>query len=227
MHTQKNYCIRPYMTTALLVYIILLCGLSTGNYAGENTFVTFSKSKENFTLSDSESTPPIVVHTEDYKGITRVAGYFKSDLMQVTGINHPTPTGNYQNNKEIVLIGSLDKNPLIKELVSSGKLKVSDISGTWENSLIAVINKPFTGVERALVLTGSDKRGVMYSVFEISRQMGVSPWYWWADVPAKKHSGIYIKTGRYVLGEPKVKYRGIFLNDEEPALGRWATKFYG
>ena len=84
--------------------------------------------------------------------------------------------------------------------------------------MIEVVDNPFPGVEKALVIAGSDKRGTIYGMFDLSRKIGVSPWYWWADVPVQKHAEIYIKPGRYNLGEPKVKYRGIFLNDEEPAL---------
>jgi len=103
----------------------------------------------------------------------------------------------------------------------------SFVRGKWEAFLIQVVNDPFPGVDKALVIAGSDKRGTIYGLFDLSRQTGVSPWYWWADVPVPEQEVLYAKAGRYLSGGPKVKYRGIFLNDEEPALGRWAVKTYG
>ena len=82
-------------------------------------------------------------------------------------------------------------------------------------------------VEEAIVIAGSDKRGTIYGIYELSRQMGVSPWYFWADVPVEKHDIISIKEGVYTDGEPAVKYRGIFLNDEWPSLGGWASATFG
>jgi hypothetical protein len=107
------------------------------------------------------------------------------------------------------------------------KINLSELNGKWEQFIIQVVEKPFAGVERALVIAGSDKRGTIYGVFELSKQMGVSPWYWWADVPVEVQPNIYVKADKFTIGEPAVKYRGIFLNDEEPALGRWAVEKFG
>src|SRR5690606_2334172 len=82
-------------------------------------------------------------------------------------------------------------------------------------------------IDEALVIAGSDKRGTIYGIYELSRQIGVSPWYYWADVPARKSKNIYIKRGIYTAGEPAVEYRGIFINDEEPALGNWVRATFG
>ena len=81
--------------------------------------------------------------------------------------------------------------------------------------------------DRAVVIAGSDKRGTIYGIYELCRQMGVSPWYYWADVPIEKQPVIAIEEGTYTDGEPAVKYRGIFLNDEWPSLGKWASATYG
>ncbi len=86
---------------------------------------------------------------------------------------------------------------------------------------------PLPGVDQALVICGSDKRGTIYGIYEISEQIGVSPWYWWADVPATHHDNLFIKAGTYVQGPPSVKYRGIFLNDEAPDLSNWVRAKYG
>src|ERR1051326_4832968 len=86
---------------------------------------------------------------------------------------------------------------------------------------------PLPGIDRALVIAGSDKRGTIYGVYDLSEQIGVSPWYWWADVPVTPHSDLFVKPVRRVHGSPVVKYRGIFLNDEAPALSGWTKEKFG
>ena len=103
-----------------------------------------------------------------------------------------------------------------------GKLNADAISGKWESFIITTVANPLPGVDQALVIAGSDKRGTIYGIYEISEQIGVSPWYWWADVPPKHHENLFIKAGTYVQGPPVVKYRGIFINDEAPAFSGWA-----
>jgi hypothetical protein len=90
-----------------------------------------------------------------------------------------------------------------------------------------VVNKPLPGVERALVIAGANKRGTLYGIYDVSEQIGVSPWYYWADVPVQKKSNIYIRKNTLVQDAPKVKYRGIFLNDEAPALSNWVKQNHG
>ena len=79
----------------------------------------------------------------------------------------------------------------------------------------------------ALVISGSDRRGAVYGIYELSEQIGVSPWYDWADAPLPKHETLAIKHGTYTNGEPAVRYRGIFLNDEAPCLTSWVKNTYG
>ena len=129
--------------------------------------------------------------------------------------------------KNEIVIGTLGKSKVIDELVSSGKLDTKDLKEKWESFVIATIENPKPNVKKCLVIAGSDKRGTIYGIYEISRQLGVSPWYWWADVPAMKRPSAYVLKGRYSSGEPKVKYRGIFINDEEPAFGGWARAKFG
>jgi len=126
-----------------------------------------------------------------------------------------------------IVIGTLGKSKLIDKLVASKQLDVKDLKGKWESFVIATVKDPKPGVRQYLVVAGSDKRGTIYGIYELSRQLGVSPWYWWADVPAKKRTAAYVLSGRYASGEPKVRYRGIFINDEEPAFGSWAREKFG
>ncbi len=86
---------------------------------------------------------------------------------------------------------------------------------------------PFPGIENALVICGSDKRGTIYGIYDLSGQIGVSPWHYWGDVPPKHHEKLFVKTGKFAQGPPSVKYRGIFLNDEAPALTGWIQGKFG
>ena len=207
--------------------IFLLTFLLTSFLAEAQQLVSFQKINPGFTLSYRGFSAPIFVSNEEYPGVRRIVGYFQDDMQKVTGIRPELISGSIPKSKEVVLIGTIGKNSLIDELVKSGKINISDIRGKWESSMIQMIENPFPGVKRALVIAGCDKRGTIFGVFELSRQIGVSPWYWWSDVPVKKHPNVFVNNGRFVFGEPKVKYRGIFLNDEEPALGRWAVEKYG
>jgi hypothetical protein len=129
--------------------------------------------------------------------------------------------------KQVIIAGTIGKSPMIEEMINEGRIDVSDISGKWECFIIQVINNPLPGIDRALVIAGSDKRGTIYGIYEVSAQIGVSPWYWWADVPVTVQPELYILPGRYKWGEPSVKYRGLFLNDEAPALTNWVAHTYG
>jgi hypothetical protein len=104
---------------------------------------------------------------------------------------------------------------------------VTSIAGKWEATLIEVVKQPAPGVESMLVIVGSDKRGTIYGIYNLSEQMGVSPWFWWADVPVTHRESLFVKAGRHVQEPPAVKYRGIFLNDEAPALAGWAKEKFG
>ncbi|WP_069960922.1 glycosyl hydrolase 115 family protein [Lacunisphaera limnophila] len=126
-----------------------------------------------------------------------------------------------------VLIGTVGRSSLIDGLVAAGKLDVTAIRGKWEAFVIETVEQPFPGVERALVIAGSDKRGTIYGIYEISEQIGVSPWYWWADVPVKKSAELFLAPGRTVVDSPVVQYRGLFLNDEAPALTGWVHEKFG
>jgi len=190
-------------------------------------FVSGKKSSSDFILAEKGVVAPLVVSAFDYPGVIEVMKYLQADVKAVTGVEPKLLLDAIPENKQIVIVGTLGNSPLIDRLINTNKINVNDIKGRWENSLIEVVENPFPNVARALVIVGSDKRGTMFGIVDLSAKMGVSPWYWWADVPIPQQSNMYVKAGRYDLGEPKVKYRGIFLNDEEPCLGRWTVEKYG
>lgn len=165
---------------------------------------------------------------EDYDGLRRVAACFQEDvgLVSDAALELVTDAGEIQGTP--VIAGSIGNNQLIDAMIENGKLDVEDIKGKWECYKIALVRNPAEGVEEALVIVGSDKRGAIYGIFHISELMGVSPWVYWADVTPEKKDIISFQSGdlSFTSKEPSVKYRGIFLNDEEPALGSWANNFF-
>ena len=186
-------------------------------------FVTFKSGEASFALAKDGQVLNLVCDADDYEGVKMALANLQNDLKAVCGT---APTLGQQTSDKCVIIGSL-KSQLIQQLIKSGKIKRSDLEGKTEKYLLQVIDNPMAGVSQALVIAGSDKRGAIYGIYELSRQIGVSPWYWWADVPIAQHQYIYIKKGVYTDGEPKVAYRGIFINDEWPSFGNWANEKFG
>ncbi|MCR6630467.1 MAG: glycosyl hydrolase 115 family protein [Magnetospirillum sp.] len=180
-----------------------------------------------FALVSSTELAPLHVSADDWPGVQRAARDLQKDIERVTGERPALSTENPANGVSAVIIGTVGKSALVDGLIAAGKLDVKTIRGKWEAFVIEIIEKPLPGVERALVIAGSDKRGTIYGIYEISEHIGVSPWYWWADVPVKKKAEIYLAGGRTEVGSPVVKYRGIFLNDEAPALMGWVHEKYG
>lgn len=211
----------------LLGLLILLLMLQPANAQKQESYISYQDEPTGFALVNGKQTAPIVVSTSDFPGIKTVADWFCKDL-QLIGSQEPRIYElELPESKQLILVGTIGKNPWIDQLIKEGKIEVADLKGKWERSLTQVVKNPFPGVEKALVLAGSDKRGTIYAMLNLSRAMGVSPWYWWADVPVEKHELVYVKAGPYVTDSPKVKYRGLFLNDEEPALGSWVREKFG
>jgi hypothetical protein len=193
----------------------------------KESYITSEKQSGIFTLTESGKSAPLLVSSGDYAGVIRVLKNLQADIGKVAGAEPLLSIDTIPGSEEIVLAGTIGKSKLIDKLINEKKLDVSGIAGKWETFLIQVIEKPFENVNRALIIAGSDKRGTIFGIFDCSEKIGVSPWYWWADVPVRKQSALYVLPGRFSMGEPKVKYRGIFINDEAPALSGWSMEKYG
>ena len=181
-------------------------------------------SPERLALVSDGKPLPIVVSSSDNPAVLHAAKNLQKDFERVTGIL-PFMGDNTQAETAII-IGTLD-SPLIKEMVSKGKIDAGQLVGLTEKYMITTVTDPADGIKEALVITGSDRRGVVYGIYEISEQIGVSPWYDWADVPVARQQNLSIARGTYTAGEPAVRYRGIFLNDEAPCLTGWVKNTYG
>jgi hypothetical protein len=180
-----------------------------------------------FALVAKGKAAPLVVSGSDYPGVIRVVNDLQTDIAAVTGVRPAVSVDQVPPGGEIVLIGTIGKSPLIDKLVSAGALDVSGIAGQWETSLEQVVDNPLPGVSRAFVIAGSDQRGTIFGAYDVSKGIGVSPWYWWDDVPPAHSSELYVLPGRHTQGTPVVKYRGFFINDENPNLGGWAPEYFG
>jgi MYXO-CTERM domain-containing protein len=151
----------------------------------------------------------------------RAAQDLQADVEKVSGVKPAFTQADAGSGSTAVLIGTAGKSPLIDGLVQAGKIDLSALANKWEMFVVQVVDQPMAGVDKALVIAGSDKRGTIFGIYELSEEMGVSPWHYWADVPPQKKAELYVTPGAHTLGEPAVKYRGFFINDEAPALTDW------
>ena len=126
----------------------------------------------------------------------------------------------------LVVIGVAGTSPTIDALVRAGKVPAADLAGQWEAYRQLVIEHPFPGVPRALVIVGSDRRGAAFGAYDLSDKIGVSPWHWWADVPVARRADLFVTAGAR-RDQPRIKYRGFFINDEDPAFGTWVKANFG
>jgi hypothetical protein len=213
--------------SGLLISTSVLCTSAAASVTDTLSIVSTQKVASAFTLWSPGKSAPLVISSEDWPGVVRAYKDLQADIGNVTGAKPGMVFDKPPRRKEIVVAGTIGKSQIIDNLISKGKINVDDFSGKWECYLIQTVKDPFPGVKKALVIAGSDKRGTIYGIYEISKQIGVSPWHWWAGVPARHSDELYILPGRRVYGEPSVRYRGIFLNDEYPALTKWVASQYG
>lgn len=209
-------------------YILLLLTVTVLSPSAAEQFVSFTETSNGFPLfSPKDHSFTILCSDEDeHKGVLTAIDNLRADFEKVCGVK-PEKANNTADNVKII-IGSIDNSPIIKQLIKAKKLDADLLKGKNEKYIITTLHSPLKGIEGdVLLIAGSDKRGTIYGIYELSKQMGISPWYWWADVPVQHQDAIYIKEGIYTDGEPKVKYRGIFINDEWPCMGRWTTEKFG
>ncbi len=182
-------------------------------------YVTTQSGGSGFCIADGGQVCDLCVDPADWAGVRRAAGDLCADIGRVTGRRARLEESDALPHRAII-VGTIGRSKLIDRLIADKKLDVRGVAGQWESFVIAT-------VDENLVVAGSDKRGTIYGIYDISEKIGVSPWYYWADVPVRRSEALYVKSGRYVQPAPKVKYRGIFINDEWPSFGGWATAKFG
>jgi hypothetical protein len=211
-------------------FIFLFIGIWGAVNAKNNeasNYVSESKGKGYFAISSPGERASLLINSTDYPGVIRAFNDLKEDILKVSGEKPELNLDKVPQAKNVIIAGTLGESELIDKLVAEKIIDPKELSGKWEKFIIKTVKKPMPGIDNALVIVGSDKRGTIFGIYDLSSKIGVSPWYWWADVPVKKKENIYIKPGTYTDGEPAVKYRGIFINDESPAFRYWAKEQFG
>ena len=181
-----------------LFYLLLVASVAMSCHPGS------------FCLSDA----CIVTDPQDELAVQTAAGLLRDDIARVTGKQAPAASSRR------VLVGTLGRNAAIDSLVAAGRLDVSEIEGEWERYIVEAID------ENTLVVAGSDRRGTAYGVFRLSEEIGVNPFYWWSDVPVEHRDKAFVSGKRFVAKSPSVKYRGLFINDEDWGLKPWSSLNY-
>ena len=194
----KNYQIKMTRLFAHIAIFMLCCA----SVRAAQPFVSFQPRE----AATSATTGHVQVDDADYAGVKRAARTLVADMQAACG-------------RELkVTVGSLDKSRTIQQLVKNKTIDGKELKGKTEKYIIRVDG------DGSIIIAGSDKRGTIYGIYELSRQLGVNAWSWWADMPVVKHDSIYLIAGQYTDGEPVVRYRGIFLNDEAPCLSNWVRE---
>ena len=189
----------------IVLFLMSLTLLCTAHAAQQ--FVSFSSQSDAISLTGAT----IGYSSQENEGVKIAIRNLQADIQRVLG---KAPLLSEGAREATILVGTLGKNADID------RLKLADLKGKREKFII-------TTVDNQIVIAGSDRRGTIYGIYELSRQLGVSPWYYWADVPVEKHAEAYIIRGTYTDGEPAVEFRGIFLNDEAPCLTSWVKNTFG
>jgi hypothetical protein len=164
-----------------------------------------------------------IVYDKDAPALDSIAAHLLAeDIERVTGYK-PNVLNRIDNaNGSQIILGEI-QSTLIKEILGASPV-IKKLEGKWESFAYTTINKPSANSSKALVIAGSDPRGTAYGVFTLSEKIGVSPWYWWADVPVKQQQELIINQPEFISSQPAVKFRGIFINDEDWGLQPWAAK---
>ena len=196
--------------------------LSTISMSAADRFVNF---KQGDLLLNANNRVEIYMDTNDCKGVSYAAHALLKDIKSVSGATATLTTDagflkKADTARPAILVGTIGHSAAIDQLVKQKRINGNLLKGKREKFIITLI-------DGQLVIAGSDRRGTIYGIYELSQQMGVSPWYDWADVPVEHHDSIFVNKGIYTDGEPAVRYRGIFLNDEAPCLTSWVKNTYG
>jgi hypothetical protein len=194
--------------------------IATPARAAEPAAVTATPTAGAFPLIAGGRSARIETDVADWPGVLRAVSDVRTDLGKLSANAQPA------RDAPLVIVGTIGKSDAIDALIASGKLDVTGVKGQWEAFVQQVVENPRPGVARALVIAGADKRGTIFGAYDLIERAGVSPWAWWADVPIPVKDQAYVAAGRRVQ-KPTVKYRGIFLNDEDPALLGWAKATFG
>ena len=201
------------MASFLLMSVVSLAQVHVSDKASAHAFPIAANGK----------CAPIYVSPKENLMMQKLAGMFANDVKLVTRMQATTTVKSDVKGERVIVLATIGNNKWVDQLIAKKRIDVSKIKNGWERYVIQVVDKPQKGIDQALVVVGSDKRGAAYGLFSISEHMGVSPYYWWTDMPVQHKSAVYL-TGKVVSKQPSIKYRGLFINDEDWGLKPWASK---
>ena len=170
--------------------------IPNGFALGQAQYVEKAGGPGSFPIVQPGGAAKIYVDTNDFAGVIRAAADLQSDIARVTGLTRPSLTTKMISGKMPSSSAPIGKSRIIDRLIADHKIDASPIAGKWESFFIQVVPEPLPGVASGLVIAGSDKRGTIYGIYDLSEQMGVSPWYWWADVTPEHKDALFVKAGQ-------------------------------
>jgi hypothetical protein len=186
---------------------------------------SFSFAQKTFPIVTSNAKVSIVYDNKSIKLDSIAANLLAEDIERVTSFRPEVMTDITKAKGNVIVIGNI-KSTLVQKFISTQSPVHKNLLNKWECFAFKIVEKPFGNISKAFVIAGSDARGTVYGVFTLSEKMGVSPWYWWADVPVKQQKQLIITQHDFISSPPSVKFRGIFINDEDWGLQPWAAKTF-
>lgn len=207
---------------------ILLLGLFCCSLISAEAQVLLDKGigKNSFPIVSSSTDAVVCFDGKDATVVRKTVSLFVDDVHHVTGKklkieeNEPGKV----SARYAIIVGTIGESGWIDALAAKNKIDTAAIAGSWERYLIETVNNPVPGIKKAIVIAGSDRRGTAYGLLSISKAIGVSPWYWWADAPIKQQKQLSVRVDKFISKTPSVKFRGIFINDEDWGLYRWSKR---
>ena len=208
-----------------VLFLTFLC-LQAGVLRAQVALTERTPDRTDFELVTADGGAAVCYDAADAAVVKTAAGLFAADVARVTGREIPVVDGQElpAKTRYAVIVGTVGQSRWIDELVAAKKLDVTAIEGGWERYTLRLVDRPGHGLRKALVIAGSDRRGTAYGLLSVSRAIGVSPWYWWADAPVEHRDRLTLNVKDFTSKSPSVKYRGIFINDEDWGLYRWAKE---
>jgi hypothetical protein len=215
--------IMSFLRATLLAFLLLTARDSFA--LGQTQYVETTSSSDNaFPIVQNQAASTLLVDTNDFTGVLIATGNLQTDISNVSSVFPQIAHDAGNAGANAIIIGTIGKSAIIDQLIHSGKIDISEISNQWESFFLQTVSNPLPGIQNALVICGSDKRGTIYGIYDLSEEIGVSPWHFWTDTPPKHHDTLFVRAGKYIQGPPAVKYRGIFINDEAPDLSGWVNE---
>lgn len=214
--------LKPQFSFFLLISVLF----SQVVAASKTPWLVDSAGPGDFPLLQDNIAATIIASPDDFTVVSIAARDLARDIERVTGVCPPVRDTADGVRTPLIIAGTLGRSAIVDALVSSGQINASELEGAWESFILTTLEGYGPDGVPALVIAGSDRRGTAFGIYELSQAIGVSPWYWWADVTPERKNTIILKGGQRRFGPPSVKYRGIFLNDENWGLQPWAAKTF-